>query len=128
MAKYLKGIMKYLKDTFKYLKGICHMPKYLKGLNPAVSMAWPHPHSSLLLRRLPQDPDSEVTLIQGPTPWLSESSPSGIRAWFRFSADRELGGRAGFFIQDNLELPPQLTFLTGFLGIVSTSPNLYHLS
>lgn len=41
MAKYLKGIMKYLKATFKYLKGIYHMPKYLKGLNQAVSLAGP---------------------------------------------------------------------------------------
>lgn len=40
LAKYLKGIMKYLKDIFKYLKGIYHMPKYLKGLNKAVSLAW----------------------------------------------------------------------------------------
>lgn len=83
MAKYLKGIMKYLKDTFKYLKGIYHMPKYLKGLNQAVSMAWPHPHPSLLLGHLPQDPDFEDTLILGPILWLSESSPGGSRAWIQ---------------------------------------------
>lgn len=69
MAKYLKGVMKYLKDTFKYLKGIYHMPKYLKGLNQAVSMVWPlaPPRAgNLLLRRLSQDPKSEDTLILGP--------------------------------------------------------------
>lgn len=41
MAKYFKGMIKYLKDTFKYLKVIYHAPKYLKGLNEAVSEAWP---------------------------------------------------------------------------------------
>ena len=39
MAKYLKGVMKYLKGIFKYLKGIYHIPKYLKGLNQAASLA-----------------------------------------------------------------------------------------
>lgn len=99
MAKYLKGIMKYLKDTFKYLKGIYHMPKYLKGLNQAVSMAWPHPYPSLLLRRLPQEPDSEDTLILGPTLWLSESSPGGIRARFQWTQLQTEGAwREGWFL------------------------------
>lgn len=41
MAEHLKGAMKYLKDIFKYLKDVYHMPRYLKGLNQAVYMAWP---------------------------------------------------------------------------------------
>ena len=44
------------------------MPKYLKGLNQAVAMTWPlfSPRaSSLLLRCLPQDPESGDALILG---------------------------------------------------------------
>lgn len=41
MAKYLKDLIKYLKGTFKYLKSIYHVPKYLKGLNQALAVAWP---------------------------------------------------------------------------------------
>lgn len=62
LAKYLKGIMKYLKDIFKYLKGIYHMPKYLKGLNKAVSLAWSL-FPPRVLRPIPQDPKSEGLII-----------------------------------------------------------------
>lgn len=38
------------------------MPKYLKGLNQAVSLAW-SPFPPRVLRPIPQDPKSEALVI-----------------------------------------------------------------
>lgn len=59
------------------------MPKYLKGLNQAVSMAgslFPHRARKPPPQASSGDPESEDTLILDPTPWAEgqqESSPVG---------------------------------------------------
>lgn len=59
MAKYLKGI-------FKYLQGIYDMPKYLKGSNLALSMAWPLCSRRALQPTLHQDQSLTDSLMLGP--------------------------------------------------------------
>lgn len=73
MAKYLKGI-------FKYLQGIYDMPKYLKGSNLALSMAWPLCSPRALQPTLPEDQSPTDSLTLGPA--LSqalESAPAAQR-------------------------------------------------
>lgn len=94
------------------------MPKYLKGLNQAVSMAWPlaPPRAgNLLLRRLSQDPKSEDTLILGPAlwaEWQQESSPGGSRAWIHWTQ----------LHTEQLRVPRETGWLVSPSSIILNSP------